>query len=164
MQVYKCILINLGGVMNAWLLSIVGVVSLGVLLEILLADGQTAKYIKGVFALAVVLVLVAPIPKFLNKNFDVDEFFGKEIVTQTSFLESINDRKNTERESKVLTQLKKDGINAERVRIFYLRNEYENIDIVKVYIKSESDANKIYKTVSDKLGCDKTKIKIYLAS
>ena len=79
-------------------------------------------------------------------------------------MESINDRKNTERESKVLTQLKKDGINAERVRIFYLRNEYENIDIVKVYIKSESDENKIYKTVSDKLGCDKTKIKIYLAS
>ncbi len=55
--------------MNAWLLSIVGVVSLGVLLEILLADGETSKYIKGVFALAVVLVLVAPIPKFLNKNF-----------------------------------------------------------------------------------------------
>ena len=42
--------------MNAWLLSIVGVVSLGVLLEILLADGETAKYIKGVFALAVVLI------------------------------------------------------------------------------------------------------------
>ena len=74
--------------MNAWLLSIVGVVSLGVLLEILLADGETAKYIKGVFALAVVLILVAPLPKFLNKDFDLNDFFGKEMQTQTTFLNS----------------------------------------------------------------------------
>ena len=93
--------------MNAWLLSIVGVVSLGVLLEILLADGETSKYIKGVFALAVVLVLVAPIPKFLNKNFDINEFFGDEIVAQSAFLQSVNERRNTERENKVLAELKK---------------------------------------------------------
>jgi len=100
--------------MNAWLLSIVGVVSLGVLLEILLADGETSKYIKGVFALAVVLVLVAPIPKFLNKNFDINEFFGDEIVAQSTFLQSVNERRNIERENKVLAELKKSNISAEK--------------------------------------------------
>ncbi|MDE6565493.1 MAG: stage III sporulation protein AF [Clostridia bacterium] len=147
--------------MNAWLLSIVGVVSLGVLLEILLADGETSKYIKGVFALAVVLVLVAPIPKFLNKDFDINEFFGEEMATQTTFLQSVNERRNAERESKVLSELKKANITAEKVRIFYLRGNLDDIDVVKVYLKADSDNNKVIEFVSEKIGCDKNKINIY---
>ena len=140
--------------MNAWLLSIVGVVSLGVLLEILLADGETSKYIKGVFALAVVLVLVAPIPKFLNKNFDINEFFGDEIVAQSTFLQSVNERRNIERENKVLAELKKSNI-------YYLRGDLDYIDVVKVYLNGDCDNDKILDIVSQKVGCDKNKIKIY---
>lgn len=147
--------------MNAWLLSIVGVVSLGVLLEILLADGETSKYIKGVFALAVVLVLVAPIPKFLNKNFDINEFFGDEIVAQSTFLQSVNERRNIERENKVLAELKKSNISAEKVRVYYLRGDLDYIDVVKVYLNGDCDNDKILDIVSQKVGCDKNKIKIY---
>ncbi len=147
--------------MNAWLLSIVGVVSLGVLLEILLADGETSKYIKGVFALAVVLVLVAPIPKFLNKNFDINEFFGDEIVAQSTFLQSVNERRNIERENKVLAELKKSNISAEKVRVYYLRGDLDCIDVVKVYLNGDCDNDKILDIVSQKVGCDKNKIKIY---
>ncbi|MDE6967403.1 MAG: stage III sporulation protein AF, partial [Clostridia bacterium] len=113
--------------MNGWLLSIVGVVALGVLLEILLSDGQTSKYIKGVFSLAVVLVLVAPLPKFLNKNFDINDFFGESMTTQTTFLNNLNERKNSEREERLLKELKKSIPEVERVRIFYLQNNMDNI-------------------------------------
>ncbi len=147
--------------MNAWLLSIVGVVSLGVLLEILLADGETAKYIKGVFALAVVLILVAPLPKFLNKDFDLNNFFGKEMQTQTTFLNSVNERKNQERENRILTELKKSEIDVQKVRIFYLRGDTDNIDVVKVYVKGDFEKDKIYKVVWDNLACKQDKIKIY---
>lgn len=147
--------------MNAWLLSIVGVVSLGVLLEILLADGETAKYIKGVFALAVVLILVAPLPKFLNKDFDLNDFFGKEMQTQTTFLNSVNERKNQERENRILTELKKSEIDVQKVRIFYLRGDTDNIDIVKIYVKGDFDKDKICKIVVDNLTCKQDKIKIY---
>lgn len=147
--------------MNAWLLSIVGVVSLGVLLEILLADGETSKYIKGVFALAVVLILVAPLPKFLNKDFDLNDFFGKEMQTQTTFLNSVNERKNQERENRILTELKKSEIDVQKVRIFYLRGDTDNIDVVKVYVKGDFEKDKIYKVVWDNLACKQDKIKIY---
>lgn len=147
--------------MNAWLLSIVGVVSLGVLLEILLADGETSKYIKGVFALAVVLILVAPLPKFLNKDFDLNNFFGKEMQTQTTFLNSVNERKNQERENRILTELKKSEIDVQKVRIFYLRGDTDNIDVVKVYVKGDFEKDKIYKVVGDNLACNQDKIKIY---
>lgn len=148
--------------MNAWLLSIVGVVALGVLLEILLADGHTAKYIKGVFALAVVLVLVSPLPQFFNKDFDIGKFFGEEMTAQTTFLSGVNQRKNGEREEKVLNALLMQGVSADRVRVFYLHNDYQNIDVVKVYLKNETDREKVVKAVQSKLQVEDNRIKIYV--
>lgn len=47
---------------NAWIISIVGVICLGILLEIVLPEGQTGKYVKGAFSLLVVFVVAAPLP------------------------------------------------------------------------------------------------------
>lgn len=145
--------------MNAWLLSIVGVVALGVLLEILLAEGETSKYIKGVFALSVVLVLVAPLPKFFDKNFDIGAFFGEEISTQTSFLEKLNEREGAARETKLKKALVDNKIPASRVRIFYLRG---TLDVVKIYLNGTADKDKICDITTKMLGCDKDAIKIYV--
>ena len=43
--------------MAEWLMSVVGIVAAGVLLEIILPPGDTSKYAKGAYALIVVLVL-----------------------------------------------------------------------------------------------------------
>lgn len=150
-----------GEVMNAWLLSIVGVVLLGVLLEILLADGQTTKYIKGVFALAVILVLVAPLPKFFNKDFDLNSFFGDQMKTQDSFLNNVNERKNQEREDRLLKKLQKADMIVSRVKIYFLRGDVDNIDVVKVYAKQNSDKQKITDIVTDQVGCSPEQVKIY---
>lgn len=147
--------------MNGWLLSIVGVVALGVLLEILLSDGQTSKYIKGVFSLAVVLVLVAPLPKFLNKNFDINDFFGESMTTQTTFLNNLNERKNSEREERLLKELKKSIPEVERVRIFYLQNNMDNIDVVKVYSKNINKKEEIIKLVCYSLNLKEDNVKVY---
>lgn len=48
--------------MGAWILGITGVVCLGVLIEILLPDGQAEKYVKGAFSLLVVFAVAAPLP------------------------------------------------------------------------------------------------------
>ena len=48
--------------MGAWILSIAGVICLGILLEIVLSEGKTAKYVKGAFSLLVVIAIVAPLP------------------------------------------------------------------------------------------------------
>lgn len=52
--------------MSAWLLSIVGVVSLGVLIEIIMPEGEHGKYVKGIFSLIVVFVIVSPFPKIFS--------------------------------------------------------------------------------------------------
>lgn len=51
---------------KAWIISIVGVICLGVLLEIVLPEGKTAKYVKGAFSLLVIFVMISPLPALLK--------------------------------------------------------------------------------------------------
>lgn len=64
--------------MKEWIISIAGIICLGILLEIVLPDGKSAKYIKGAFSLVVVLAIAAPLPSLLKKDFqakiDTDYF------------------------------------------------------------------------------------------
>lgn len=71
--------------MTAWIVSIVGVICLGVLLEIVLPEGQTTKYVKGAFSLLVVFVIVAPIPAFLKTDWKID-FEQSEYRADTVFI------------------------------------------------------------------------------
>ncbi len=55
--------------MSEWIISIVGVIMLGVLLEIVLPDGKTAKYVRGAFSLLIVLAIAAPLPRLFKTDF-----------------------------------------------------------------------------------------------
>lgn len=57
-------------------MSIVGVICLGVLLEIVLPEGQTAKYVKGAFSLLVVFVIVSPLPTILGAEWSLENISG----------------------------------------------------------------------------------------
>ncbi|MEG1608806.1 MAG: stage III sporulation protein AF [Clostridia bacterium] len=54
--------------MKAWIIAIVGIVVLGVLLEIILSDGEVTKYIRGIFSIIVVVVIISPIAQMLSGN------------------------------------------------------------------------------------------------
>mgnify|MGYP000192960310 CR=1 FL=1 len=55
--------------MGAWLLKITGVIALSALSSLLIPNGQTKKYVKGIFALITLFVLVSPLPKLLKSDF-----------------------------------------------------------------------------------------------
>lgn len=50
-------------------MSVVGVICLGILLEIVLPEGQTAKYVKGAFSLLIVFVIASPLPALVKGDF-----------------------------------------------------------------------------------------------
>lgn len=54
------------------MISIVGIVSLGVLIEIVLPEGENTKYIRGIFSIIVIFVIVSPLPKMLKGEFFKD--------------------------------------------------------------------------------------------
>ncbi len=66
---------------TAYIMSIVGVVCLTTLIDVFIADGETKKYVKGIAALLVFAVIIYPIPKLVNSDFDIAELFDTESRT-----------------------------------------------------------------------------------
>lgn len=79
------------GSVSAWLLSIAGVVILGVLAEFVLPEGQMNKYTKVIFSFVILLVIIMPLPKIFGKDFDISKYFGNTGGTlQEEYLEQVN--------------------------------------------------------------------------
>ena len=51
---------------SSYILSIVGIILLGVIVDLMLVDGQVKKYVKSIFVLFVIFTLVAPLPNLVN--------------------------------------------------------------------------------------------------
>ena len=84
--------------MSGWILSIVGMVLTVTLCEIMLPEGQTAKYVKGVISLMVVYVVIAPIPALLQSKIDINSFFDFSLAsyeTDETFIELIKEDKQS---------------------------------------------------------------------
>lgn len=103
------------GAISGWILSIVGVVLLGVIIDIILPEGQVSKYIRGVVCLATVLVIISPLAKLGNKDFNIKNYISTEIELDEGMLVQINQSKAKNIEQSLEKLLQDKG--------------YENIDV-----------------------------------
>ncbi len=63
--------------MKTWLISVSAVCLLLILMELLLSEGKTKKFIQGILRLAIVIVLLSPIITLVNKNVTDIEIIDK---------------------------------------------------------------------------------------
>ena len=78
--------------MSGWIMGIVGVIALATLADILLPEGETAKYIKGFLAVFVVAAIVAPIPLFLSGEWDLEQVIRQnDIVADEELLDKLEE-------------------------------------------------------------------------
>ena len=86
---------------SSWVISIVGVVLLSLIADIMLPEGQINKYIKSVFAIITVFVIVSPLPTFFS-NFSqhTDDFFvsDEKFAINEDFLGELRFEKQREKE------------------------------------------------------------------
>jgi len=54
--------------MSGYILSVLGIVVAGVIIDIIIPSGSVSKYIKSIYSIFVVAVLLMPLIKFLNAN------------------------------------------------------------------------------------------------
>lgn len=142
--------------MGAWIISITGVICLGILLDIVLPDGKTTKYIRGAFSLIVILVIVSPLPSLMKKewnfSFDDSAFSASEIDEESV----VSDMFSYSAE-KCEEELKRQGITAS-VEIEYssavVRSVTVSVDDVSV------SGEKVVSIVSEILGIAAYKIKV----
>ena len=84
--------------MAGWILSIAGMVLTITLTEIMLPEGQTENYIKGVISLMIIYVVIAPIPALLQSKIDINSFFdfsGKSYESDAAFIGIIKEDKQS---------------------------------------------------------------------
>ena len=97
--------------MTAWILSIAGISVVSVLVDLILPSGQTAKYIKNIFAFITIFVIISPLPKLLSGDVKIDDIFeSEEIILQEDFLYQVNRDKLSALESSVQVNLESEGV------------------------------------------------------
>lgn len=126
--------------MGAWLLKITGVIALSTLSSLLIPDGQTKKYVKGIFALITLFVLVSPLPKLLKSDFSgFSNAFDtvSELEIDETFLYGVATNAYKTQERNIEKFLKEKGIEA-KVKFVVKSETSSEIDYVNVILSDKS--------------------------
>lgn len=126
--------------MGAWLLKITGVIALSTLSSLLIPNGQTKKYIKGIFALITLFVLVSPLPKLLKSDFSgFPNAFdtASELEIDETFLYGVATNAYKTQERNIEKFLKENGIEA-KVKFVVKSETSSEIDYVNVILSDMS--------------------------
>lgn len=123
--------------MTNYLLNILGIVIMGVLIEIITPNGRMSKYIKSIFSIFVVFVLISPLAT-ISTNVNISKYF--DIITyqlDNNLLTDINDRKIDAIETDIENTLADEQITDVNVDINYeLTNNEIIIQNVQIDLKN----------------------------
>ncbi len=149
--------------MTGWILSIVGVVVIGVLIDVLMPEGESNKYVKGVYALIVVLVIASPIAKALKSDVDFSRYFDETFSVDSSFVESVQEDRKESDEKKIANSLKLRGYEGADVVIFTAVSDIYEIDRVNVDITltdktAKECKDEIISIVKSAVNCDDVRV------
>ena len=130
---------------SSYILSIVGIVFLGVLVDVVMPDGEMNKYVKGIFSLVALFVIISPIQTVLSGKTDLSEVFydTSAIEIDSDFLEATNKQIKKQLENTLLAKLKNAGFDDVEVEILcdMSNNQFEVkkvvLDISKMVINSD---------------------------
>lgn len=103
--------------LTAWIMSITGAVCLGALADVLMAEGSTKKYVKGIVALIVFAAILAPIPAILKGNFDFGFGVTNE-VADDAFVTEVAETRYRNAEAALETALAARGYEGSVVRVY----------------------------------------------
>ena len=110
--------------MSGYVLSILGIVLLGVIIDVIIPSGNISKYIKSVFSIFVVAVIISPVVNFLsNKNGIKLEYDNYEMDKQ--LIEYIFAKRTENEENKIEIYLKDNGFNGIDINLNYSINNNE---------------------------------------
>ena len=119
---------------SGWIMAVVGSCVLGVLVDLVLPNGQTKKYIKGVFAFFVVLVIISPLPNLLGKEFKLNDIFEENpVIIQEDFIYQVNRDRLDVLENMIVSDIEEQGVKG--VEIILNANIFtQNMEIEAVFV------------------------------
>ena len=115
--------------MTEWLLSIVGVVFLGVLFDLIYPAGKTNSLCKSIFGIFAMFIMISPI-----LNLDIDKFVSN-VSNNDILIENITETKNDTYRKVILSHLEEFDINGVSVEIDSKLNN-NNYVIENIFVDS----------------------------
>ncbi len=104
--------------MSGYILSILGIVICGIVIDIILPSGGINKYVKSIFSIFVVAVILSPLINFINSNKEInlnfEEYEVQENITNYIFSERIRAI-----ESSIENDLSENGFKNIDIKITY---------------------------------------------
>ena len=92
--------------MTGWILNIVGMVFIGVMLEIILPSGKTNGFIKSIFAIFLLYTIISPLPQLFNSELNLNT---NATVIDDNFIISLNLEKVSALENSIFEMLAQNG-------------------------------------------------------
>ncbi len=137
--------------LDGYLLAILGTVLTSAILTAIVPEGKTSATVKGVAKLVCLLVIIAPIPRFLQMEsfFDetseknTDTFFSESVIqTDESFINYYSEMRVRYAEQALETELlDKYSLLAKVTLAYETEAETSDINIKKITVKTEKETN-----------------------
>lgn len=154
--------------MKTYLISVAATCLLLVLLETMLSEGKTKKYVQGILRLVIVIVILSPIVGIVNKDFNFEKFFTENGAKIETTNQNIMDDYIVEKTEKAI----ENKLNGCESTVCTVKINEKNgvISSVVVTIKENgintTDENiftneKIIEAVTDVIEIDKDRIIVY---
>jgi hypothetical protein len=139
--------------MYNWILNIVGMIFVGVILDVVLPNGKTNTLIKTIFGIFILYVIVSPLPKIFNHNISLTN--NNSTIIDQNYLINVNLSKLTELENEITTTLSKNGFD--NVSVVVDANIYSEqliinkvyVDVVNLVLNSGGKHINIYKDITN---------------
>lgn len=159
--------------MKEWALKILISVLILSSISIILPTGKLSSYIKYVFAIILIPIVIEPVLMIKNNNFDFNTVFNEtEVQVQNDYLDYISEQKINEYNSLLNVLLNNLGVLGAKVDLLYNIDENYIIHIKKVcidltnsVINSDKEHIDIIETIktaySEYLHIDKDEVIIY---
>lgn len=120
--------------MGGYLLTILGVVILGVVIDVILPSGSTSKYISGIFAIVVMFVIISPVLAWVKNGYNIQDYFTlQDISLDDKLMHNINNSKFNELEKQIEQELNDKGYSNIKVDIQF-SIESTNVKISQVLV------------------------------
>ncbi len=143
---------------GAWILSILGIVIIGAVIDLVLPSGRMNKYVKSIFAAVTVLVIIMPLPTLFKNGCRSDGFIiGGDINLDESYLENMRAVKKASLINGLKSALSDDGIIIGEI---YIDGDFDSavpvitgvkINLNQVVIVGQSEHINKYELILEKL-------------
>ncbi len=104
--------------MNGYILSILGIVIAGIIIDVIIPSGQINKYIKSIFSIFVVAVILSPIITFFHNNHGFNLKY-EDYKVEEQLHNYINKQKVSSLEKSIKNKLDKEGFSNIDIKINY---------------------------------------------